>query len=121
MGAPPDETVDVLTIADQFPIYGPSLAVDPSASETGTEPLGRFLTGTMLGWRAGRSDPTPAARRIAADVDAEDEEIERTFRRALESFADSRARRNEGWGVHRDDEWERVRTALAHTQQFSRS
>ncbi|WP_226008095.1 ABC transporter substrate-binding protein [Natrinema salinisoli] len=118
---PHDETVDVLTIADQFPIYGPSLVVDPSASETGTEPLERFLTGTMLGWRAGRSDPTPAARRIAAAVDAGDEEIERTFRRALESFADSRARRNEGWGVHRDDEWERVRTAVAHTQQFSKS
>ncbi|MFC6765505.1 ABC transporter substrate-binding protein [Natrinema soli] len=117
---PHDEIVDVLTISDQFPIYGPALVVDPSTSETTTAQLERFLTGTMLGWRAGRSDPTPAARRIAADVAAEDEEIERTFRRAIESFADSKARRNDGWGVHRDDEWERVRTALAHTQRFSR-
>jgi len=75
----------------------------------------------MLGWRAGRSDPTRAARRIAADVDDSREEIERTFRRALESFADSKARRTDGWGANRDDEWQRIRTALAQTQRLTGS
>jgi len=118
---PDDETVDVLTISNQFPIYGPALVVDPAASEATPEQLGRFLTGTMLGWRAGRSDPTRAARRIAADVDDSREEIERTFRRALESFADSKARRTDGWGANRDDEWQRIRTALAQTQRLTGS
>ena len=104
---------ETLAIAEQFPIYGPALVVDPA--DAPTDRLRPFLTGTLLGWQAGRADPTPAAERIAADGDDDREEVERTFREALESFADSKARRTEGWGVHREDEWERLRIALART------
>ncbi|MFQ3285624.1 ABC transporter substrate-binding protein, partial [Natronomonas sp.] len=105
--------VETLAIAEQFPIYGPALAVDPGA--VAPDRLRRFLTGTMLGWRAGRADPTPAARRIAAASDADRDEIERTFRTALSSFADSKASRTDGWGAHREDDWDRLRIALART------
>jgi len=105
--------VETLAIAEQFPIYGPVLAVDPGAVAPAR--LRRFLTATMLGWRAGRADPTPAAGRIAAESDADRDEVERTFRTALSSFADSKASRTEGWGVHREDDWERLRIALART------
>jgi ABC-type nitrate/sulfonate/bicarbonate transport system substrate-binding protein len=111
-----EHTVDVLTISDRFPMYGPSLVVDPSASAVGTTRLERFLVGTMLGWRAGRRNPTPAARHIADESDEGREEIEATFRGALESFADSKDRRANGWGAHNDDEWERIRTALVRTK-----
>ena len=105
--------VETLAIAEQFPIYGPVLAVDPEA--VAPDRLRRFLAATMLGWRAGRADPTPAAGRIAAESDADPDEIERTFRTALSSFADSKASRTDGWGAHGEDEWERLRIALART------
>lgn len=136
-----EHTVDVFTISEQFPIYGPALVVDPERiaatdadtttdtdattgvgadATTGTDAdaLERFLTGTLLGWRAGRADPTPAARHIATEVEDDRESVERTFRHAIESFADSKASRTDGWGAHNEDEWERVRTALVRTRQL---
>ncbi len=106
-------TVDTLTPSEQFPIYGPALAVAPDVRAA--DRLRAFLSGTISGWRAGRADPTPAARRIADRVDDDPDEIERAFRRALEAFAGSKAMREDGWGAHREDDWERLRIALART------
>lgn len=108
-----DHTVDTLTPSEQFPIYGPALAVDPSVRAA--DRLRAFLAGTISGWRAGRADPTPAAERIADSGDDDPDEIERTFRQALDSFASSKAMREDGWGAHREDDWERLRIALART------
>ena len=108
-----DRTVDTLTPSEQFPIYGPALVVDPSVRAA--DRLRAFLAGTIAGWRAGRADPTPAAERIADRVDDDPDEIERSFRRALEAFAGSKAMRECGWGTHREDDWERLRIALART------
>jgi ABC-type nitrate/sulfonate/bicarbonate transport system substrate-binding protein len=113
-----EHTVDVLTISEQFPIYGPALVVAPETTGADAETLEQFLTGTLLGWRAARADPTPAARHIATEAGDSREAIERTFRHAIESFADSKASRTEGWGAHHEEEWGRIRTALVRTRQL---
>ncbi|MES3518375.1 MAG: ABC transporter substrate-binding protein [Natronomonas sp.] len=112
-----DHTVDVLTLSEQFPMYGPALIVDPTADLDGTR-IERFLTATLLGWRAGRRDPEPAAREIAHRVNGEPAEIERTFGHAIDTFADSKDRRTHGWGVHEDAEWERMRTMLTQMRRL---
>jgi ABC-type nitrate/sulfonate/bicarbonate transport system substrate-binding protein len=109
--------VDVLPVAEQFPIYGPALAVraDLLADRPG---LVRDGVGAVLaGVDAARRAPADAARAVAeADGGPVDDERvareRRVFERADREFGASEAVREHGWGWHRADGWDRLETAL---------
>ncbi|ADB59568.1 NMT1/THI5 like domain protein [Haloterrigena turkmenica DSM 5511] len=106
-------TVDVLPITDHFPIYGPTIVAHKRTLDERAREIGNVLAGTTGGWAAARRDPGPAAERIAAESDDPPERIRRTFARAASDFGSSDAVRERGWGWHRPEMWDRLRTALA--------
>jgi ABC-type nitrate/sulfonate/bicarbonate transport system substrate-binding protein/predicted transcriptional regulator len=105
-------TVDVLPVADRFPIYGLVLVAHPDAFDSRRGALRRFLAGTVHGWSRARRRPDAAVEAIAEDGSSPTR-VERTFRRAAEEFGDSDAVRERGWGWQHTDTWNRLRTALA--------
>ncbi|NUC73377.1 ABC transporter substrate-binding protein [Haloterrigena sp. SYSU A558-1] len=106
-------TVDVLPITDHFPIYGPTIVVRERTLDERTREIANVLAGTTGGWAAARRDPGPAAERIAAESDDPPERIRRTFARAASDFGTGDVVRDRGWGWHRAEMWDRLRTALA--------
>ena len=110
------ETVDVLSIAEHFPIYGPTLAVRPETLRTRREAIERFLVWTIRGWAAALENPA-AVGGHAADVIGVDDpaSLSRTFERAAAEFGESKASREHGWGHHDEAGWERLSAALRHT------
>ncbi|AEH35486.1 ABC transporter substrate-binding protein [Halopiger xanaduensis] len=118
------ERVDVLPLADHFPIYGPTLIVREEAFAERRPALRGMLAGTTAGWVAAQQDAGPAAERIAArrdedrpDARSEDDEstarIEAEFAEAAAEFGGSDAVAEHGWGWQREAMWDRLRTALA--------
>ncbi|WP_137291450.1 ABC transporter substrate-binding protein [Natronorubrum halophilum] len=105
-------TVDALALTDHFPVYGPTIVVRERTLEDRPTALAGALAGTTGGWAEARRDPGPAAERIAAASDDPPDRIGRTFERAASTFGESDAVRERGWGWHRPDMWERLRTAL---------
>ncbi|QRV16390.1 ABC transporter substrate-binding protein [Haloterrigena salifodinae] len=106
-------TVDVLPVTDHFPIYGPTIIAHKRTLDERAREIGNVLAGTTGGWAAARRDPGPAAERIAAESDDPPERIRRTFACAAADFGTSDAVRERGWGWHRAEMWDRLRTALA--------
>ncbi|ELZ15297.1 NMT1/THI5 like domain-containing protein [Haloterrigena salina JCM 13891] len=106
-------TVDVLPITAHFPVYGPTIVVRERTLDERTREIANVLAGTTGGWAAARRDPGPAAERIAAESDDPPERIRRTFARAAADVGTSDAVRERGWGWHRAEMWDRLRTALA--------
>ncbi|MCL7416704.1 MAG: ABC transporter substrate-binding protein [Halalkalicoccus sp.] len=105
-------TVDTLTVADHFPIYGPTLVVPEETLEEREEALEAFLAATTAGWAAACLDPTAVAERVAARFDDPADRIVRTFEVACREFGPSEAVEENGWGWQREGTWERLRTAL---------
>ena len=105
-------TVDVLPITDQFPIYGPTIVVRERTLDERSAALRGVLAGTTGGWAAARRDPDPAADLIAAESGEPPDRIRRTFARAAAEFGERDAVRERGWGWHRPEMWDRLRTAL---------
>ncbi|GAB3674048.1 ABC transporter substrate-binding protein [Halopiger thermotolerans] len=121
------ERVDVLPLADHFPIYGPTLVVREAALAERRPALRGLLAGTTAGWAAARQDAGPAAERIAArrGADRSDERrgdgdptarIEAAFAEAAAEFGGSDAVDERGWGWQRESMWDRLRTALAQAE-----
>jgi ABC-type nitrate/sulfonate/bicarbonate transport system substrate-binding protein len=110
------ETIDVLSIAEHFPIYGPTLAVRPGTLRERRGAIERFLVGTIRGWAAAVEDPA-AVGAHAADVIGVDDPtaLSRTFERAAAEFGESKGSREHGWGHHDEAGWERLSAALRHT------
>jgi ABC-type nitrate/sulfonate/bicarbonate transport system substrate-binding protein/predicted transcriptional regulator len=106
-------TVDVIPVADRFPIYGLTLVARPDVLADRRTTLRRFLTGTIHGWVQARLCPDEAVEAIAAEDDASPSRVEWTFERAVEEFSESDAVDEHGWGWQRADIWDRLRTALA--------
>lgn len=105
-------TVDALLLTDHFPIYGPTIVVSERTLDARPSALSGMLAGTTGGWATARRDPGPAAERIAAVRDDPPDRIHRTFERAAAEFGESEAVREQGWGWHRPEMWDRLRTAL---------
>ncbi|WP_226481600.1 ABC transporter substrate-binding protein [Natrinema amylolyticum] len=105
-------TVDVMALTDHFPIYGPTIVVHERTLEAQSSALRGVLAGTTGGWAEARLDPGPAAERIAAERDEPPDRIRRTFERAAAEFGERDAVREQGWGWHRPEMWDRLRTAL---------
>jgi ABC-type nitrate/sulfonate/bicarbonate transport system substrate-binding protein len=130
------ETVDALTVADQFPMYGPALVTTETTLRTRRSALEAFLAGTTAGWTEAVSNPTEAVRAIDgrggtgryASLDdagrdgSSDSEGKthsggldrerRTFERAVREFGASARVENHGWGWHDRGGWQRLETAL---------
>ncbi len=110
------ETIDVLTIAEHFPIYGPTLAVRPGTLRSRREPLERFLVGTIRGWATALGATGEVAARVTDSIGSDDPAaLTRTFERAASEFGESKASRERGWGHHDEEGWERLHTALRRT------
>ncbi|ELZ01646.1 hypothetical protein C482_06327 [Natrialba chahannaoensis JCM 10990] len=115
-------TVDVISIAEQYPVYGPALV----ASREGlTDPETRariwaFLVAMTASWGLVQCSPSSVATVIADRAmsgEAVDEvqsrdRIERTLRLATAQFARSDGVRKHGWGWHTPDDWQRLCAAL---------
>jgi ABC-type nitrate/sulfonate/bicarbonate transport system substrate-binding protein len=101
---------DSLRVADQFPIYGPSLVATEESLRRRGDPLSSFLAATAAGWAAATRRPydvpTPHERAFG-------EAERRTFESAVEEFGVNDAVRERGWGWQDRETWERLETALA--------
>ncbi|MDJ1434152.1 ABC transporter substrate-binding protein [Halostagnicola sp. A-GB9-2] len=114
-------TVEVLTMTDQFPVYGPVVIANESTLETRPTMLEGVLAAIVDGWASAVEDPEPAAADIAADSDESADRIVNTFERAREAFGTSDAVRKHGWGWHAPKPWSNLRAALAEGGAFDES
>ncbi|MFC7232542.1 hypothetical protein ACFQMM_16195 [Saliphagus sp. GCM10025308] len=113
-------TTDALTIADQFPVYGPTLIATRNGLAADRERLTTFLAAATDGWATARADPSVAAA-DAAEWSAESpDRIERTFDRAAARFGATETVRKRGWGWHSPAAWRDLRTALSQGGVFDR-
>ncbi|RKD94839.1 ABC transporter substrate-binding protein [Halopiger aswanensis] len=122
------ERVDVLPLADHFPLYGPTLVVRREALAEQRPALHGMLAGTTAGWATACRDAGPAAERIVArrdegrpdehrDDDGESaDRIEAEFDEAAAEFGGSDAVTEHGWGWQREAMWDRLRTALTQAE-----
>ncbi|WP_164974665.1 ABC transporter substrate-binding protein [Halegenticoccus tardaugens] len=105
-------TVDVLSVADQFPIYGPTIVTTERVARTRPQAVLAFLAGTLAGYEAAVTDPERVVGTIgegrsnATGRDAEN------LTDAVERFGPSGAVCDDGWGWQRFEEWQRLKTAL---------
>ncbi|OIB58476.1 ABC transporter substrate-binding protein [Natrialba sp. SSL1] len=115
-------TVDVISIAEQYPVYGPALV---ASREGVTDPetqarIRAFLAAVTASWGWVQRSPSSVATAIAdramraegVDEAQSREQIERTLRLATDQFARSDGVRKHGWGWHTPDDWQRLRAAL---------
>ncbi|MFC7156738.1 ABC transporter substrate-binding protein [Halomarina halobia] len=109
-------TVDVLPIADHFPIYGPTLVTTEGTLRERYDDLERFLAGTLAGRETVLADPGEAVRAVVGSSASPDalERGRRDLTDAVSEFGSSKAVRNRGWGWHTVEEWRRLNTALGH-------
>ncbi|WP_255169037.1 ABC transporter substrate-binding protein [Natrononativus amylolyticus] len=104
-------TVEVVAMAEQYPVYGPALIVHRETLERRRPLLERALTAVM----AGRASATgqPAVDAVATSAGETPAGVARTFERAVERFDAGETVRKRGWGWHTPDGWAGVRTALS--------
>jgi ABC-type nitrate/sulfonate/bicarbonate transport system substrate-binding protein len=103
-----EETVYVLPVAKQFPLYGPALVTTEGTLDARSGALRALLVGTMCGWADAAECPGDAADcvpRIGGDERDRD-----TVANALAEFGFDDGH---GWGCHDEAGWERLGTALA--------
>ncbi|WP_049921547.1 ABC transporter substrate-binding protein [Halopiger djelfimassiliensis] len=111
-------SVDVVSLADQYPAYGQTLITTREAVQRDRDRsrLERFLAATTAGWATATRAPAAAdaaVSAIAARSNESPERVVRTFRLASERFGSSDAVRKRGWGWHTPDDWHALRAALA--------
>jgi ABC-type nitrate/sulfonate/bicarbonate transport system substrate-binding protein len=107
-----DGTVETVPVAEQFPLYGPVLVAREATLTERPSALHAFLVGTMCGWADTADSPGEAVASVPG-VDADDTGARTTVERAIEEFGFDRSH---GWGVHDEDGWLRLRTALAQVE-----
>lgn len=102
----PDQTVDVLPVAKQFPLYGPALVTTDAVLDARAGAVRAFLVGTMCGWADAAESPSEAADCVPGSEGRDQE----TVSEAISEFGFDT---DHGWGNHTESGWERLRTALA--------
>lgn len=117
---PDDATVDVLALADHFPLYGPTLVTTERAVEDRPGELVALLAGVLGGQEVVLDDPERAVRAVESAVGddgggATTGRAVDDLREAVERFGGSGAVEANGWGWHRPDDWRRLTTALRQT------
>ncbi|MFC7214213.1 ABC transporter substrate-binding protein [Saliphagus sp. GCM10025334] len=114
------QTTDAVTIADQFPVYGPTLIATRDGLAADRERLATFLAAATDGWATARADPSVAAADAAERSAEPADRIERTFDRAAVRFGATETVRKRGWGWHSPAAWRDLRTALSQGGVFDR-
>jgi len=119
-------TVDVLPVADHFPMYGPAMVTTPATLRARPTALAALLGGAVAGRAKVTADPAVAVRAVrrravtvpgdgrgddASAVEG-DERARRDLLDALDRFGGSTTVHDRGWGWQRLEEWTRLRTAL---------
>lgn len=103
--------IDVLPVADRFPMYGPALVATEATLGERRPLLERVLAAATWGWADAVERPREAAAALPVDEGERDRERE-AFERAAEEFGGGETVRAHGWGWHDAEGWERLRTAL---------
>lgn len=106
----PGTTVDIIRLAERFPIYGPALVACRETLTSNRSLLVDFLAGTMVGVARAQADPAVAATAIEGDDSAA--RARRTFEQAIDTGWTNDAVEAHGWGWHQTDDWERLRAVL---------
>ena len=118
-------TVDLLLVADQFPMYGPALVTTERTLCERRAALNAFLAGTVTGWAEAVRHPAAAVRAVARHAESPGERAadhERwTLERAVAEFGAGSAVAKHGWGWHRAAGWERLVTALDQADLLAES
>jgi ABC-type nitrate/sulfonate/bicarbonate transport system substrate-binding protein len=106
-------TVDVLSVDDHFPVYGPTLVTTEAIVTERTGALTAFLAATIAGWRTSVFDPEVAVRAVEAADGRSVETAVADLEHAIDRFGSSAAVADHGWGWHETAGWQRLSTALA--------
>jgi ABC-type nitrate/sulfonate/bicarbonate transport system substrate-binding protein len=110
--------VDVIRVADHFPIYGPTFVTTEDVLAASPTVVARFLAGTVAGWHHARTDPAAAVRAVE-ELDSALERATADLEYVIETFGTSNAITDHGWGWHDAAGWRRLATALAQADLFS--
>jgi ABC-type nitrate/sulfonate/bicarbonate transport system substrate-binding protein len=106
-------TVDVLSVDDHFPVYGPTLVATETVVTERAAALTAFLAATIAGWRTSVFDPEAAVRAVGTADDRSVETAVADLEHAIDRFGSSAAVTDHGWGWHEATGWQRLSTALA--------
>ena len=117
---PENATVDVLALADHFPLYGPTLVTTARTVAERPGELAAFLAGVLGGQEVVVTDPASAVRAVRTTVrdgrrGATTDRAVADLQEAVARFGSSSAVTDHGWGWHRPDDWRRLTTALRQT------
>jgi ABC-type nitrate/sulfonate/bicarbonate transport system substrate-binding protein len=104
-------TVDMLSIDDHFPVYGPTLVTTDAVVTERAAALTAFLAATIVGWRTSVFDPEDAVRAVGAANSVETAVAD--LEHVIDRFGSSAAVADHGWGWHEATGWQRLSTALA--------
>lgn len=107
--------VDVVPVAERYPIYGPSLITSEATLETKCEHITRFLAGTTAGWAAAKHSPQEAIEHVCRMTDRSPEQVREVFEQAAAEFGSTDEVAKHGWGWQTPDTWDRLETALDQT------
>lgn len=110
--AGPKSTVDSLSVAKQFPLYGPALVTTDAVLDTRIDAIRSFLVGTMCGW-ADTAENADEAVECLPDSIARSSSDQATVETALAEYG---FEPEHGWGWHTEAGWERLQTALAQVE-----
>lgn len=108
-----DSTVDAIRVGERFPLYGPALVARRADLATRRSLLRAVLAGTVAGVGRARVDPRAGAAAIADESEESPKRVCRTFETARATGGESDAVERRGWGWHRGEHWERLRTVLS--------
>lgn len=108
-----DRTVDVLSIDDHFPVYGPTLVTTEAVVAERAGALTAFLAATIAGWRTSVFDPEDAVRAVGTADGRSVETAVADLEHVIDRFGSSAAVADHGWGWHEATGWQRLSTALA--------
>lgn len=106
------DAVDVVPVADRYPVYGPTLITPRETLDQQKGRLESMLAATVAGWAETTADPGTAAAAVGDRCSEPPDRLEATFSAAVERFATSDAVRKHGWGWHAPENWHRLHTAL---------
>jgi NitT/TauT family transport system substrate-binding protein len=113
-----DRVADELPIGEYLPIYGMTIVSNPEYAREHSDTVEAFLRATARGWAAATTDPDAAIDAlIARNATLErNREIERVkFETAAEVLQFTDHVRENGWGVHDPDRWERLGETIGET------
>lgn len=109
-----DQTVDVVALAEQFPIYGPTVVTTMASLRRCRPTIETVLASLVAGWADAIVDPGAVAQAATERPTGPDspERAAATFEHAADRFGRIEAARTQGWGVHDPDRWVGLRAAL---------